>query len=73
MELDRVKARIRMLSEQEGLDVQIARDAFFFEGFLRRLSMNTIVSEGQGGISGGQKTTIDDCSGRRQQTQYPHL
>lgn len=53
MELDRVKARIRKLSEQEGVDVQVAWDAFFFEGFLRRLSMNTIVSEGQGGISGG--------------------
>ncbi len=38
MELDRIKAKVRALSEQGGVDVQIAWDTFFFEGFLRRLS-----------------------------------
>ena len=38
MELDRIKAKVRALSAQQGVDVQIVWDAFFFEGFLRRLS-----------------------------------
>ncbi|MCR4562674.1 MAG: histidine phosphatase family protein [Bacilli bacterium] len=45
MELDRIKAKVRTLSNQEGVDVQIAWDTFFFEGFLRRLSCSPYVKD----------------------------
>jgi len=40
MELDQIKAKVRKMSAQKGIDVQVAWDTFFFEGFLRRLSQS---------------------------------
>lgn len=40
MELGKVKARIEKYSKENGVDVQVAWDSFFFNEFLYRLSLS---------------------------------